>query len=267
MPQPSIFISGAAHGIGREIAQLFAARDWFVGIADVDSEAVADLVADLGAGCALGITLDVCDPDSWQQALTRFWEHTGRLDALVNNAGILASGDFARIPLGSQLKMVDVNVKGVLTGCYTALPYLRKTTPVRQGTQPCVLNLASASALYGQPSLATYSATKFAVRGLTEALNLEWESLGIRVVDVMPLFVQTRMVDGMDAQSIKKLGVKLTPADVAAAIWEVITGTHPVRQVHWPVGLNTRVFYRLSGWMPARVNRAVNRWIGISRGG
>jgi NAD(P)-dependent dehydrogenase (short-subunit alcohol dehydrogenase family) len=85
---------------------------------------------------------------------------------------------------------VDVNVKGVLNGCHLAKPYLLRTPGER------VINLSSGSAEYGQASLATYWATKFAVRGLTEALNVEWQADGIPVMDVMPLCARTAMVDG-----------------------------------------------------------------------
>ena len=87
-----------------------------------------------------------------------------------------------------------------------------------------MVNLCSASAIYGQPELATYSATKFGVRGLTEALELEWRRYGIRVIAMWPLFVATPMVDGMETASTKRLGVHLTAEDVAAAIY---SATHP----------------------------------------
>ena len=83
--------------------------------------------------------------------------------------------------------MVDVNVKGVVFGCHAALPHLRRTPG------SVVVNVSSASALYGQPGLAVYSATKSAVCALTEALELEWRPHGVRVVDVLPLFVRTAM--------------------------------------------------------------------------
>ena len=113
------------------------------------------------------------------------------------------------------------------------------------------------AAIYGQPSLATYSATKVAVRGLTEALDLEWHQFGIRVMSVWPLFVQTAMVNDMDAMSIKALGVKLTPQDVAEVIWQA--AQHKGRpKVHWPVGLQSKLFQQTSKYSPEWLNRFIN---------
>jgi len=255
--QPAVLITGAANGIGAEIARRFAKEGWFIGVSDLDANAVRELVSELGEDRSMGLSLDVTSEDQWQSALESFEQRTGRLDLLVNNAGVLFSGRFETIPLAKQLLLMDVNVKGVVTGCYKAFPYLKKTASSR------VINLASASAIYGQPSLAAYSSSKFAVRGLTEALNIEWEDHDITVMDMMPLFVSTAMVKDMDAQSISKLGVKLTPTDVANAVWKAANSGRK-RQIHWPVGLDTQILYRFSGFMPDWVSRSINRWIGWS---
>jgi NAD(P)-dependent dehydrogenase (short-subunit alcohol dehydrogenase family) len=251
----SIFITGAAAGIGKATARHFAAQGWFVGLYDVDGPGVDALAAELGSERALAGQLDVTDPRQWERALEAFFARTGRLDVLLNNAGILASGPFESIPLERQQLIVDINVKGVLNGCYCALPYLRRTPGAR------VINLASASAIYGQPSLATYSATKFAVRGLTEALDLEWAAHGIKVMDILPLFVQTAMVKDMNARSIAKLGVNLTPEEIAATIAEAAAYDSFPPRVHWTVGGSTRLMYALNGLVPDWVTRFITRKI------
>ena len=141
-----------------------------------------------------------------------------------------------------------------MLGCHRSFRYLKKT----QGAK--VINLSSASAIYGQASLAVYSATKFYVRGLTEALNLEWEAHQISVHDLMPLFVQTRMVDGMKAKSIDKLGVKLTAIDVAEVALKVAEHSNPA-QVHFPVGTSTKFSLTFSKLSPSRLNRWINKLI------
>lgn len=254
MARSSIFITGAAAGIGQAVARLFAAKGWFVGLYDVDQAGVERLAAELGAENALAGRLDVTDPAGWEQALAAFQAKAGRLDVLLNNAGILASGPLESVPLARLHLIVDINVKGVLNGCYQALPYLKKTPGAR------VINMASASAIYGQPSLAVYSASKFAVRGLTEALDLEWQAHGIRVMDVLPLFVQTGMVKDMNAKSIGKLGVGLAADDVAATIWQAATHNGKPR-VHWLVGLQTRLFYTAASLSPDWLNRLITRRI------
>lgn len=253
MTQRSIFITGAAAGIGAATARRFASLGWFVGLYDVDQAGVERLAAELGADRAQAGRLDVADGAAWSEALAAFVRRAGRLDALVNNAGILASGPFETIPLARQQAIVDVNVKGVLNGCHAAFPYLRDTPG------SCVINMSSASAIYGQPSLAIYSSTKFAVRGLTEALDIEWQAHGIRVMDVMPLFVQTAMVQGMDAKAIGKLGVNLGPEDVAATIVEAVTSVPRVPRVHRLVGTQVKFFYKVAGLTPDWLARVINK--------
>ena len=257
-PLPTVFITGAAAGIGRATALHFARRGYRVGAYDVDLGGLATLrdeVASQGGDIVIG-KLDVTDADEWAQHLREFTGNSRRLDILVNNAGVLSHGRFEEIPLPNQRRMIDVNVYGALAGLYTAFPYLRDT----HGAQ--VVNLCSASAIYGQPELATYSATKFAVRGLTEGLELEWRRYGIRVIAMWPLFVATAMVDGVETRSTKTLGVRLTAEHVAEEIW---AATHPTRgwlpKVHYPVGRQTKVLAGLAQVSPAWMARLLNKTV------
>jgi NAD(P)-dependent dehydrogenase (short-subunit alcohol dehydrogenase family) len=247
-------VTGAAKGIGRATARLLVEHGWFVGIADTDQPGLALLADELGHANVLALALDVTVPRQWQEALAAFDGRTGRLDVLVNNAGILVSGPFGSSPLERHHALVEVNLKGLISGCWLAKPYLGATAGAR------VINLSSASAVYGQAALATYSATKFAVRGLTEALNIEWQDDGIRVMDVMPLFVQTDMVQGMQARSIARLGVHLTPEDVARVIWKAICHDG-YSKVHWPVGAAAAWLRRLNELSPDVLSRFVARRI------
>lgn len=253
--RPCVFITGAATGIGRATARLFGQRGWFVGLADIDEAGLTALSAELGETHSLTMSLDVRDPDEWRAALSSFHDRTGRLDVLVNNAGILISGPFETNPLERHHAVLDINLKGVLNGCYLAKPYLATTAGAR------VINLSSTAAIYGQASLATYSTTKFAIRGLTEALNIEWQDHGIRVMDIMPLFVQTGMVTGIDARSMDRLGARLTADDVAKVIWRAATYRGGVGKVHWPVGLLAIWLFRLTSMGPDRLSRFIARRI------
>lgn len=250
-----ILITGAAKGIGRATARLFVQHGWFVGLGDIDTKSLDMLCEELGADNALAMQLDVTQPNDWNAILARFYQRTGRLDVLINNAGILISGNFESNPLACHHALVDVNISGVLNGCYLSLPYLRKTSGAR------VINLSSSSAMYGQASLATYSATKFAVRGLTEALNIEWQKYGISVVDIMPLFVQTEMITDMDARSIEVFGAKLTAEDVAQTIWRAATQGNRYNKVHWPVGTLSTWLLRLNDVTPAWLKRFIAKRI------
>lgn len=252
----SIFITGAAAGIGKATALRFLAGGWRVGAYDIQRDALESLAnAAHSMGCGhLLVTgqLDVTNNESWQIALAHFAEHTGgTITVLFNNAGVLVSGEFVEQSLEAQQQLLNVNTQGVMAGCYLARPYLTKGSRV--------INMSSASAIYGQPALAAYSASKFAVRALTEALSLEWQPHGIQVMDVMPLFVQTDMVTGMKAASVRRLGVRLTPADIAVTVWRL--AHYRGNRVHFAVGLQTKLMLLASKLSPNWLLRLSNKWI------
>lgn len=227
---PSIFITGGAQGIGLATAEHFWSKGWFVGVFDLNGDATNAWANDKGER-AFGGALDVTDVAAWGPAIQSFLEASNNsFDVLLNNAGILADGLFEKIPLEKQHAIIDVNVKGLMNGCYLAKPHLKSGARV--------INLCSASALYGAPMLATYSSSKFAVRGLTEALRIEWSGDGVLVTDIMPIFVRTAMVGGMTkVEATKKLGVHITAEQVAATIWKAATDARP--KVHYPMGGQT----------------------------
>ncbi|PZU43988.1 MAG: short-chain dehydrogenase [Sphingomonas sp.] len=220
----SIFITGAASGIGRESARIFAANGWRVGLCDRDVTALDALRDELGEAAPIHLA-DVRDPTALSDALAAFSEGAGGLDVLFNCAGILEMRAFADTELSRLKAVVDVNVLGVVNGIHAALPWLRK------GCDPHIVNMSSVSAIYGIPEEAIYSASKFAVRGLTEALNIELEGAGIWVSDVMVAYVATPMVleASNKAKSVDILGVNVHPAQVAQTVYAAATG----RKVHW----------------------------------
>lgn len=223
-----VFITGAADGIGRATALLFAGRGWRVAAADVNASGLASLAEGLGPDSCLPLVMDVTQPAQVEEGFQRFAARSaGRLDLLINNAGILYMGRLANLSLPEQHRTVEVNLKGVLTCLHQALPLLRATPGA------AVVNLSSASAIYGVPELAVYAATKAALKSLTESLSLEWEPWGIRVSDLMPPFVNTAMVSGSATQaaSVRKMGVDLSPEMVAQVIWRAAHGN----KLHWLV--------------------------------
>ena len=253
-PRQSIFITGAAAGIGRAVAERFATAGWFVGLYDVDEAAVEALRQQLGPERCHAGRLDVSRADDWAPQLQAFWRAAGqRLDLLLNNAGVSVTSPFEDADLARHHRLIDINLKGVVNGCHGALPFLKQTPNAR------VVNLCSASALFGQPMLATYSATKAAVRGFTEALDIEWQRHGIRVVDVLPLFVNTAMVrdDVSKMKTVQTLGVRLSAADVAQTVWRLSQGRPSRLPLHSPVGWQTRLFYHLAKHSPDAINRFV----------
>ncbi len=251
---PTLFVTGAAAGIGRAVAERFLEAGWFVGLYDVDEAALDELQRQWGRGRCIAARLDVTSPQDWQQALMAFEQATGgRLNVLFNNAGIAVTQPFEEAALQRHHRLIDINLKGVVNGCHLAFPLLKRTPASR------VINMCSASALYGQPELGTYSATKAAVRSLTEALDIEWRRHGIRVVDVLPLFVNTAMVthEVSRMKTVSTLGVRLGPEDVAATVWQLAHAAHGSLPVHSLVGWQTRVFALLSKLSPGFMNRMV----------
>ena len=251
----SIFISGAAQGIGAAVATLFYKQGYKVGIYDLNTEKAQQLANNLGEHAKAGL-LDVSNYAHWQSALAEFNAWAGQINILVNNAGILYSGTFEDTDIEAHHRTINIKVNGVINGCHAALPYLKKASFGR------VINLSSASAIYGQPDLISYSASKFAVRGITEGLDIEWQKYGIRVLDVMPLFVQTAMVKDMDAGTIQNMGVKLKAEDVASQIYQSATAKDRVTlPTHHPVGFEAGVMYHLSRFSPQAVNRISNLFL------
>ena len=256
MTSRTVFITGAAAGIGRATALTFARKGWTVGGYDLDEAGLATLVTEVEAVGATAVVgrLDVSDADAFRDAVDDFVRQTGRLDVLVNNAGILLAGKFEDIDVARHQKEIDVNVRGVVNGAHAAHPHLKPGSTL--------VNLCSASAIYGQAELANYSATKFFVRGLTEALDIEWGPQGIRVVALWPLFVQTAMLEGVRTGTTDTLGVRLGPQDVADEILATVEpgrAARAIHQVHFPVGRQTQVLSVASRFSPAWLTRVVNK--------
>lgn len=248
--QKTIFVTGAASGIGKETALLFGKRGYRVGCYDVDVEGAAKVASQIES--ASHGRLDVTSEESWKTAVADFGSSSSeRLDVLFNCAGILRMGRFEDVAPAECRKQLEVNVMGVVIGIQTCLPMLERS-------RGAIVNMSSASAIYGQPELAVYSATKFAVRALTEALDIELRSKGVRIADVMPGYVDTPMVSSQThrATSLKKMGVKLRPEGIAEIVW---TAAHGTKLHHIPQA-DLRLMQRVGGLVP-ELGRAVMRRI------
>lgn len=247
-------ITGAAAGIGRATAEAFIKAGWFVGAYDIDETNAAAWATSQGPERACSGALNVVDVEQWRAAIADFEHKAGGLDVLVNNAGVLVDGPFAELDIAAQKRVIDINVTGVMNGCHAA-----KTALTASGGR--VINMSSASAFFGQPNLAVYSASKFAVRGLTEALSVEWADAGVAVSDIMPLFVNTSMVQNMkDVPATRRLGVRLTPEDVAAVIVRAAQAKRP--RLHYCVGLQSRSLKQMLRLSPDWLARYTNALIG-----
>ncbi|MFM6853534.1 MAG: SDR family oxidoreductase [Sphingopyxis sp.] len=250
----AIFITGGGSGIGRATARHFAAQGWLVGLGDIDEAGMAQTAALLPAGAASAHRLDVRERDQWARALAEFSAISGgRLDVLFNNAGVGLGGLYDTLPPQDADFVIDVNLRGVVNGIYMALPLLRATPG------SCILNTGSASGYYGSPGLSIYSATKFAVRALTEALDIEFAPDGIRVRDIMPGFIDTpllnRAVQGSNETSRDRVvaaGLEFTPVEeVAQCALNAVHG----HKLHTPVGKTARRLAFAARWIPGRLRQ------------
>jgi NAD(P)-dependent dehydrogenase (short-subunit alcohol dehydrogenase family) len=250
----TIFVTGAASGIGRATALLFAGRGWFVGCYDVDVDGARKTAEACRTACHG--RLDVTSFESWRLAVADFEAQTAAaMSVLFNCAGILRMGRFEQIGPDACKKQVDVNVMGVVLGVHACLPALERS----RGT---IVNMSSASAVYGSPELAVYSATKFAVRALTEALDIEFKGKGVRVCDVMPGYVDTPMVRSQDtpAQTVSRMGVKLKAEDVAELVWKAVRG----KSLHYMPQTELKLLTRINGVSPELARAVMHRVARVS---
>jgi NADP-dependent 3-hydroxy acid dehydrogenase YdfG len=224
----SIFITGAASGMGRETAKLFAAEGWFVGAFDVQADLLDSLEAEIGADNCLAQRLDVTDRDAYAAAMAAFGEATGgRMDILFNNAGIGRGGPYGAMDWSDVRAVVEVNLLGVMSGIHLAIPLLTATPG------SLCFSTSSSSATFGMANIAVYSATKHAVKGLTEALSVELKAKGVRVADTLPGLIDTPILPQAAKAGAPTQGMwRLMPArSVAEAVWAAYHGD----KLHWYV--------------------------------
>ena len=202
-------VTGGGSGIGREMAKLFAARGARVVVADIDDAAVQQTLSELDGADAAGATLDVTCEVSWAALRDQVIESHGRCDILCNNAGVFRVGALAGSPLGDWIAQSRVNIDGVVFGCHTFVPGM-----IEQGSG-VIVNTASLSGLIPAPELSTYTASKFAVVGFSQALNYELADKGVRVMVLAPGAIDTPMNAGVDVPLEDRL---IPPSEVAAAV-------------------------------------------------
>ena len=255
--QKNIFITGAASGIGKATALYFANKGWAVGLFDINEEGLEKVAQEIGHNLCMYQKLDVTKNSDWNSARDAFSEYTGgTCDLFFNNAGIANfTGRLEDIPIQESHKIINVNFNGVVNGVYAILPLLKKTN------KSVIINTSSVGGFIPVPGAAIYSATKFAVRGLTEALSIEFDKYGIAVCEVNPWFTETPILDAeqitpsMDGtfnrDKINQISKIYPPIKVA----EVVFSAYKNKQVHNKVGWESKFYTFIMDYFPSVVRR------------
>jgi len=221
-------ITGGASGIGKATAELFAREGAKVVICDVNEEAGKALVAQLGNDATF-YKVNVADRQAVQAWVDDVVARYGRVDVLVNNAGVTRDGLFVKVKDGELVKqmeeaafdlVVDINLKGVFNCAQAVAPYM-----IKQGSG-VILNMASVVGLYGNLGQTNYVATKAGVIGMTKVWAREMGRYGVRVNAVAPGFILTDMVQKMPEKVLEDMRAKTPlgrlgqPEDIAHAfLW------------------------------------------------
>jgi NAD(P)-dependent dehydrogenase (short-subunit alcohol dehydrogenase family) len=235
----------------------------------VNTDGLKTLEQEIGADNCVTRRLDVTDKADFDAAIAAFGEETGgKLDILFSNAGIGESGWFEDIPFEAAMRVVQVNLVGVIASLYAALPLL-KATP-----NSLAFITSSSSATYGMPRIAVYSATKHAVKGLTEALSVEFARHGVRVADTLPGLIDTAILrstpnrsgdrekpteEQFYANAPRKGMFRLTPA---AAIAETVWKAYGSDKLHWYVPEGIAWIDRIKGIAPTFMRNRIAKNIG-----
>jgi NAD(P)-dependent dehydrogenase (short-subunit alcohol dehydrogenase family) len=245
-----VAITGGARGIGKATATALVRRGCRVAIGDLDLALAEQTAAGLGGG-TIALPLDVTDRASFEAFLAETERQLGPVDAVINNAGIMPVTPFVDESADSIGRQLAINLQGVITGTQLAIARLRP----RGGGW--IVNIASQAGKTGIPGIATYSATKHGVVGLSEAVRTELRGSGVEVVCVMPTVVNTDLTSGLSQRWIKPV----EPEDVAEAIVEAMeTGRFDVF-----VPRANGVLHRITQLLPRGIREAVGRAMGIDK--
>ncbi len=218
----SIFITGAASGIGLATARLFASKGWFIGGFDVNANALDALCDEIGSGNGHFAPLDVSDREAVLAAVAAFGGATGgTMDLLFSNAGINPTGPFHDMAWDKIMTVINVNLIGAMGVIHASIPLLAATPG------SLCLSTASASAIFGAANMAVYSATKHGIKGLTESLSIELAALGVRAADILPGIIDTGMLPADQKALLPTEGMwrPLPASEVADVAWAAYHGT------------------------------------------
>lgn len=249
-----VVITGAARGIGLATAKAFAAQGVNVAIGDLDLDLARESAATI-PGTVIALPLDVTDPESFAAFFDAAETELGRIDVLVNNAGVMLTGDFLDEQPSTVAKMMAINLGGVITGAQLAARRF-----VRRGGGH-IVNIASMAGAAGFPGVATYCGTKFGVVGFTLALREELAPTGVQVSAVLPGIVHTELSAGLQLSPVLEKFGSVEPDDIAQAVVRVVGSDRALVYAPQRLGLALRT----ANLIPERLRRTVFTWLRAER--
>lgn len=203
-----VLITGAAHGIGRRMADLFADAGCVLVLSDLDAEGIAEAEKEVAAKGArvLSFVVDISDKKAVDAMADQVVKELGGLDILINNAGIGHNGEMVETKIETWKKLMAVNFFGTLNHTYAFLPHM-----IRQGSGH-IVTVSSGQAFFRLPTWGPYSVVKLALGAFSELLRIELKKFNIKVTTVYPYMINTGFYKDVEAETFgSKLSMKLLP--------------------------------------------------------
>lgn len=204
-------VTGAAGGIGRAVAELFAQEGASLVLADINADGLAATASGLSTKC-LPIALDVSEEENWLRALEQISPDLGPVTILVNAAGVVISEPILQMSVASYAAQIRVNQDGTFLGMRTTAPL------IAENGGGAIVNISSIAALRGYPNNLAYAASKTAVLSMSKSAAHEFAPLGIRVNSVSPGIIDTPMIKGDRDEAVRLPGRMGRPEEVARVI-------------------------------------------------
>jgi NAD(P)-dependent dehydrogenase (short-subunit alcohol dehydrogenase family) len=239
-----VAITGGARGIGKATATALVRKGCRVAVGDLDLELAEQTAAALGGG-TIALALDVTERASFAEFLDETERQLGPVDVVVNNAGIMPVTAIVDESDASIKRQLDINVYGVIVGTQLAIERMRP----RAGGH--IVNLASQAGKTAIPGIATYSGTKHAVVGISEAVRAELRGSGVEVHCVMPTVVNTDLTAGLNQKLIPKVEAEDVANEIVAAL--------ELGRFDVYVPRSNAIISRLGPLLPRRLSDAIAR--------
>lgn len=239
-----IIITGASRGIGRAAACLLAEKGGRIVLAGRDGSALQEVSRSIKSrkGVGLAMPTNVCCEGSVKTLVNQVVSRFGRIDVLINNAGVCVYGPVSRTTLDEWDQVMDTNLKGVFLCTREVIPAM-----IQQGAGH-IITVASQAGKFGFPNLAVYCASKFGVIGFSESLDRELIPHGIKVSYLCPGYVDTALLKVFPAEIVKNARMT-TPEEIADQIFKLIMSPR-IKESHLS-SLKKTIRRMVSRWMPS----------------